>query len=102
MKFSFGKKDEIEKSLDISIPAKDIEDEVNSKLKEAQRSAKVKGFRKGKAPLDVISKMYGPEIRQDVIYDAVGKEFYSLVEKNDLKPVGRPNLIPEKFRKMKP
>ncbi len=98
MKFSFGKKDEIEKSLDISIPAKDIEDVVSSKLKEAQRSAKVKGFRKGKAPLDVISKMYGPEIRQDVIYDAVGKEFYALVEKNDLKPVGRPNLIPEKIK----
>ena len=98
MKFSFGAKDEIEKSLDISIASKDIEEIVSSKLKEAQKSAKVKGFRKGKAPFDVIAKMYGPEIRQDVVYDAVAKEFYALVEKKGLKPVGRPNLIPEKMK----
>ena len=97
MRFSFGNKNEVEQSLTISVAADDIEKQVKSKLNSAQKTAKIKGFRKGKAPLDVVKKMYEPEIRQDVINDSVIKKFYELVEKQNLKPVGRPNLIPERI-----
>ena len=73
MRFSFGKKSEIEQSLTISVVADDIEKQVKTKLNSAQKTAKIKGFRKGKAPLDVVKKMYEPEIRQDVINDSVIK-----------------------------
>ena len=97
MKFSFGNKNDIEQSITISIPADDIQKQVKTKLNSAQRSAKIKGFRKGKAPIDVVKKMYEPEIRQDVINDAVIKKFYELVEEKNFKLVGRPNLIPERM-----
>ena len=97
MKFSFGNKNDIEQSITISIPADDIQKQVKTKLNTAQRSAKIKGFRKGKAPIDVVKKMYEPEIRQDVINDAVIKKFYELVEEKNFKPVGRPNLVPERI-----
>ena len=97
MRFSFGNKSEIEQSLTISVVADDIEKQVNSKLNSAQKTAKIKGFRKGKAPLDVVRKMYEPEIRQDVINDSVVKKFYELVEQQNLKPVGQPNLTPERL-----
>ena len=97
MKFSFGNKNDVEQSITISIPADDIQKQVKTKLNSAQRSAKIKGFRKGKAPIDVVKKMYEPEIRQDVINDAVIKKFYELVEEKNFKPVGRPNLVPERI-----
>ena len=97
MKFSFGNKNDVEQSITISIPADDIQKQVKTKLNSAQRSAKIKGFRKGKAPIDVVKKMYEPEIRQDVINDAVIKKFYELVEEKNFKPVGRPNLSPERI-----
>ena len=97
MKFSFGNKNDIEQSITISIPADDIQKQVKTKLNTAQRSAKIKGFRKGKAPIDVVKKMYEPEIRQDVINDSVIKKFYELVEEKNFKPVGRPNLVPERI-----
>ena len=97
MKFSFGNKNDVEQSITISIPADDIQKQVKTKLNTAQRSAKIKGFRKGKAPIDVVKKMYEPEIRQDVINDAVIKKFYELVEEKNFKPVGRPNLVPERM-----
>ena len=97
MKFSFGNKNDVEQSITISIPADDIQKQVKTKLNTAQRSAKIKGFRKGKAPIDVVKKMYEPEIRQDVINDAVIKKFYELVEEKNFKPVGRPNLVPERI-----
>ena len=97
MRFSFGNKNEVEQSLTITVASDEIEKQVESKLNTAQKTAKIKGFRKGKAPLDVVKKMYEPEIRQDVINDSVIKKFYELVEKQNLKPVGRPNLIPERI-----
>jgi len=97
MKFSFGNKNDVEQSITISIPADDIQKQVKTKLNTAQRSAKIKGFRKGKAPLDVVKKMYEPEIRQDVINDSVIKRFYELVEEKNFKTVGQPNLVPERI-----
>ena len=95
MKFSFKSKTEINQSLNIVVPSADIETQVLSKLKVAQKDAKLKGFRKGKAPLDVVTSVYGPEIRQDVIWDLATKSFSKLAEEKKLKIVSRPNLLPE-------
>ena len=94
MKF-FKSKAEINQSLNIVVPNKDIEEQVSTKLKAAQKDSKLKGFRKGKAPMDVVSSMFGPEIRQEVIWDLASKSFSKLAQEKDLKIVSRPNLIPE-------
>ena len=101
MKFSFKSKAEINQSLDIVVPNKDIEEQVLSKLKLAQKDSKLKGFRKGKAPMDVVTSIYGPEIRQDVLWDLASKTFSKLARDKDLKIVSRPNLIPEKIEEGK-
>jgi len=94
MKF-FKSKAEINQSLNIVVPNKDIEEQVSTKLKAAQKDSNLKGFRKGKAPMDVVSSMFGPEIRQEVIWDLASKTFSKLAQEKDLKIVSRPNLIPE-------
>tara|TARA_B100001123_G_scaffold416975_1_gene519227 strand:+ start:1973 stop:3274 length:1302 start_codon:yes stop_codon:yes gene_type:complete len=101
MKLSFGNKNGVEQTLTISIPNKELEKQILIKLNSAQKTSKIKGFRKGKAPIEVITKLYEPEIRQDVINDLVIKKFYEKVQEQNLKPVGRPSLIPEKMDKDK-
>ena len=101
MKFSLGKNRDIEQSLNITIPTDEIETKVILELNKVQKSSKVKGFRKGKAPLEVVRKMYETEIRLDVINNAMVKKFYDQVEKKGLKPVGKPSLSPESLEKDK-
>ena len=101
MKFSFKSNTDINQSLEIVVPIKDIEEQVSSKLKAAQKDSKLKGFRKGKAPLDVVTSIYGPEIRQDVLWDLASKTFSKIAQEKDLKIVSRPNLIPEKIEEGK-
>ena len=101
MKFSFKSKPEINQSLDIVVPSKEIEEQVLNRLKAAQKDAKLKGFRKGKAPMDVVTSVYGPEIRQDVLWDLASKSFSKLAQEKDLKIVSRPNLLPEKLEEGK-
>tara|TARA_B100001175_G_scaffold311091_1_gene315053 strand:- start:4514 stop:5815 length:1302 start_codon:yes stop_codon:yes gene_type:complete len=97
MKFSFNRKADINQSINIVVPNKEVEELVAQKLKIAQKDSKLKGFRKGKAPLDVVTNIYGPEIRQEVIFDLATQSFHKQAEKQDLKIVSRPNLVPEKI-----
>ena len=101
MKFSFKSKVDINQDLQIVVPNKDIQEQVLIKLKAAQKDSKHKGFRKGKAPLDVVESIYGPEIRQDVLWDLASKTFSKIAQEKDLKIVSRPNLVPEKIEEGK-
>ena len=101
MKFSFKSKVDINQDLQIVVPNKDIQEQVLIKLKAAQKDSKLKGFRKGKAPLDVVESIYGPEIRQDVLWDLASKTFSKIAQEKDLKIVSRPNLVPEKIEEGK-
>ena len=101
MKFSFKSKVDINQDLKIVVPNKDIQEQVLIKLKAAQKDSKLKGFRKGKAPMDVVESIYGPEIRQDVLWDLASKTFTKIAQEKDLKIVSRPNLIPEKIEEGK-
>ena len=101
MKFSLKSKVDINQDLQIVVPNKDIQEQVLIKLKAAQKDSKLKGFRKGKAPMDVVESIYGPEIRQDVLWDLASKTFSKIAQEKDLKIVSRPNLIPEKIEEGK-
>ena len=101
MKFSFNRKAEINQSINIVVASKDIEKLVSEKVKAAQKDIKLKGYRKGKAPMERVFDIYGPEIRQEVIFDLATKSFHKQAEEKDLKIVSRPNLIPEKIEEGK-
>ena len=60
MKFSFKSKVDINQDLQIVVPNKDIQEQVLIKIKAAQKDYKIKGFRKGKATMDVVESIYLP------------------------------------------
>ena len=58
MKFSFNRKAEINQSINIVVASKDIEKLVSEKVKAAQKDIKLKGYRKGKAPMERVFDIY--------------------------------------------
>ena len=66
---------ELERRLSVALPAADIDSEVESRLKRLTRTVKMQGFRPGKVPLKVVAQQYGPQVRQEVLGDAVQKSF---------------------------
>ena len=59
------------------------------------RTAKVPGFRPGKAPLAMLERSHGPGIRYDVINSQVGRAFEQAVDGAKLRVAGAPNLEPK-------
>ena len=81
----------LERKIDISISQDAIQDEVNEMLKTIAKKTKMDGFRPGKVPFKLVSQRYGSQVQQEVIGDALQKEFAEAVKKNDLQIVGYPS-----------
>ncbi|MBS2017133.1 MAG: trigger factor [Deltaproteobacteria bacterium] len=76
--------------LSIEVPANTVKAEVDKAYLNLGKKAHIKGFRPGKAPRDVLSRLFGPQVQNDVanaiVNDTLPK---ALVEKN-LTPVSQP------------
>ncbi|MDR4517655.1 MAG: trigger factor [Nitrosomonas sp.] len=80
----------LERRIDISISQDQIQDEVNKRLKQLAKKTKMHGFRPGKVPLKLVSERYGAEVQQEVLGDALHKEFGEAVKEHNLEVVGYP------------
>ena len=85
----------LERRVDLVISLADIEKEVQAQLKKIARTAKVQGFRPGKAPLSLIERTHGPGARYDAINAQVGRSFDKMVDEAKLRVAGTPNLEPK-------
>ncbi|MFY7991692.1 MAG: trigger factor [Bacteriovoracaceae bacterium] len=70
----------------------DLTKEIKEALVEKQKTSNLKGFRAGKAPLDMVQKMYGPQIENDALYRFVSKEYFEAVKKENVRAVGYPQF----------
>src|SRR5919198_1916015 len=82
----------LERRVSMSLPAAQIEREVDSRLKKLARNVKMPGFRPGKVPLKLIAQTYGPQVRSEVLSDAVQKTFSDVVKEANLKVAGFPRI----------
>lgn len=87
----------LERRLTIGVPAEQVENEVENRLKQAARNVSIKGFRKGKVPLSVVKQRFGAGIRQEVVGDVISRSFYAAVQKENLKPAGQPAIQPKQL-----
>ena len=89
----------LERRLNFSIPQEKIETEIESRLKRLAHTAKIHGFRPGKVPLKIVTQQYGPQVRQEVMGDALQKNFNEAVRENKLRVAGYPRFEPTNVAK---
>src|SRR3546814_509152 len=85
----------LERRVDLAVSIADVEKEVQAQIKRVARSAKVQGFRPGKAPLSIIERSHGPGVRYDVINAEVGRALDKAIADASLRVAGTPNLEPK-------
>ena len=82
----------LERRLSVTLPVADIDNEIESRLKRLSRTVKMHGFRPGKVPLKVVAQQYGPQVRQEVLGDAMQKSFGEAVRNQNLRVAGYPRF----------
>src|SRR5215211_5350596 len=78
----------LERRVSMSLPSAEIEKQVDERLKKLARSVRMPGFRPGKVPLKLVAQTYGPQVRSEVLGDAVQKSFSDVVREANLKVAG--------------
>ncbi|KAF1698877.1 trigger factor [Pseudoxanthomonas jiangsuensis] len=82
----------LERRINFSLPAEQLESGVSGRLREIARTARIKGFRPGKVPTKVIEQRYGDQVKAEVLGGLVRQAFDSAVRENELRLAGNPRI----------
>lgn len=75
----------------------DLTTEIKAELTKKQKTVNMKGFRKGKAPLAMVEKLYGPQLEFEALNQFVQNRLIEAMTKEELNPVGQPNFEDMKY-----
>ena len=89
---SIGK---LERRMQVAVPAERVSKEIAARLKDLSRTARLKGFRPGKAPITVIKQQFGPQVHREVIGELLQSSYEEAVTQNQLTPAGSPRIEPQ-------
>ncbi len=81
---------ECKKEIDLEIPASEVMKEWNRVVAQYTSRAKIKGFRPGKAPKDMIKRMYYPDIRETLINNLIPQALNKELKAKNINPAGQP------------
>jgi trigger factor len=82
----------LERRMEVAVPASEVAAEIDQRLKQISRTARLKGFRPGKAPFAVIRKQYGDQVRAEVVSDLMRSSYAQAINQEKLQPAAGPRI----------
>lgn len=82
----------LKREYQITVPAADLETRVNSKLEEARPEVEMKGFRKGKVPMALLKKQFGPKIMGEAMQESVDEAMQGHLDESGDRPAMQPDV----------
>ncbi len=82
----------LKRGYSIVLPASELESKVNEKLAEAQPEVEMKGFRKGKVPMALLKKQFGPRVMGEAMQEAIDGAMAEHFEKSGDRPAMQPKV----------
>lgn len=102
MSFELLKKEGNKVSLKVTIPAEELLGAMKKAYTKSKSRFNIPGFRKGKVPMHMIEKMYGPSVFYDDALNILLPEYYGkAIDELSIDPVDRPEIDIEQMEKGK-
>lgn len=95
MQVSVENTGKLERRMQVQVPAARVSQEIATRLQQLCRTARLKGFRPGKAPLKVIRQQFGPQVHREVVGEILQSSFSEAVTQQQLAPAGSPRIEPQ-------
>jgi trigger factor len=102
MKASVEEISSIKKKVSVEIPEDQVTKEVESFYKDLGKKAKIKGFRPGKVPRDILERYFKDYIKAEVVQKLIQDTYPQALTEADLQPVSPPVIDPGEFESGKP
>jgi trigger factor len=84
----------LERRMTVELPADEINQEVEKRLKKIARTVRMDGFRPGKVPMKILRTRYGLQVQQEVFGELIQSSYPGAVDQEKLRPAGAPKIEP--------
>jgi trigger factor len=81
-----------QRTLNVTVPAGTVREQVDLAYRDLGKRARLKGFRPGKAPRTVLEARFGPQVLADVASDLIQRAYSDALAEHKLEPVSRPRV----------
>lgn len=102
MSFKVEEVSKLERKISFEIPVEAVQKEYQHAYEEVQKNAKIKGFRAGKVPMNVIKTNFKDQVDSHVIQHLVEENFYNALDEKGLNPINQPQLQVQELDENKP
>lgn len=92
MKTSLEKTQGLGRKLSIEVPSDAVLSSFQRAYKDLQKNANIKGFRKGKAPMNMIKNLYADNVKRDVLEDLISLAYQNALSEHSLLPISEPKV----------
>ena len=102
MKASVEEISPVKRKISVEIPGDEVVKEVDSFYKDLGKKAKIKGFRPGKVPRDILERYFKDYVKAEVIQKLIEESYPKALSETELQPVSPPAIDPGEFVGGKP
>lgn len=90
------------RTLEIEAPAEDVDKRLNDAYRKYSKTLNLPGFRKGKIPLSVVKRQFGPAIQGEVVQEMVEEFYREASEAEGIQPVSQASIDDISFEEGQP
>ncbi len=90
MNIQFEAPDKVNGLMTITLEKADYQPEVDKTLKDYRKRANIPGFRPGMAPMGMIQRQFGTQVKVDVVNKMLGEKLYGYIRENKIQMLGEP------------
>jgi trigger factor len=102
MRVSVEEINTIKKKMNVEVPEDQVIKEVDSFYRELSRKAKIKGFRPGKVPRNILERHFKDYVKAEVIQKLIQESYPQALSETNLHPISNPLIDPGEMEGGKP
>lgn len=93
---------DVKKKLTFEVPQERVVEVVDSEYKDLKKTAQIRGFRRGKVPLNILRSYFKGQVEQDAARKIIEETFQPGLDEQSIKPVSVIRIDPEAIEVGKP
>jgi len=92
MKFDVENISPVRKKINVVLPGAVVDEKMERQYGQLKRTARIKGFRPGRAPRGVLEKRYKGQVVEEVLNEILKESYPVILEKEGIKPLSYPEF----------
>jgi trigger factor len=92
MKVTVSESKGLKINLNVLVKKQEIDKKIEERTLELQKTVSLKGFRPGKAPIDLLKKQFGQALYGEVVEKILQDNTFQALNDNKIKPAGQPKI----------